>query len=406
MRKLFRFVSKKLEDIQKQKETYEKKTDQEKKVKQIILNRNDKKNETNTVEIVISTNTVIKVLFIIFLFVSGISIISQLQTLLIMTAISALLALGLTPLLNQLEQKKIPRPAAIFILYIIFLGAISILFIQIVPIIAKQLFSIAQDIKSLVLSNDLSLPFLNNLNIDLNINLDGIKNLIAQNLTDISRNLQNVVGSTLEIISNVFQGLFNFIFTLTLLFFMLLEREVLGSAILKFFPHNRQEYILHKTISVQRKLAEWFRGQFILMISVGTFVYLGMLILGWTLGMEYATTIGILAGFAELLPYVGPFITYILVGLISINISLSAFVFGMIFIFITQVLEGNLLLPIVMKKAVSLPSLIVLLALAAGGVLGYSLGGIALSIVVMIFSVPITASIAIFIEEDASHYNE
>jgi predicted PurR-regulated permease PerM len=404
MRKLFKFVSKKILDLQKQKEEYEKNVNNEKKIRQVIINKHSEK-KPEQLEIVISTNTVVKILFIFIVFMIGIRVVEQLQTLLIMTSISGLLALGLTPILNQIESKRIPRPLAICILYIIFLGAISVLFIQIVPIIAEQLLGIAHDVKNFVLSDDLQLPFLDKLNIDINIDIEGIKNLIASNLADISKNLQSVAGSTLGVISNVFQGLFNFIFTLTILFFMLLEREVLGVAILRLLPKKNQNYILHKTISVQKKMAEWFRGQFILMILVGLFVYIGILILGWTVGMEYAATIGILAGFAEILPYIGPLATYILVGLISINISWVTFVFGMGFVAVVQMLEGNILVPLVMKKAVGLPSIITLLALAAGGILGYSAGGIAMSIVGMVFSVPIAASIAIFIEEDASHYD-
>ncbi len=400
MRKLLKFVSKKIEDLKKQKEEYEKQLDREVVIPPLPNNiSREKSSSQEKIEISISAQTIVKILLIIVLFIAGIKIISQLQTLLIMTAISGLLALGLTPILNKLEKRRIPRPIAITIIYLIFLGAISVLFIQIVPIIAKQLLEIAHDLRNFVLSDNVNIPFIKNINFDLDI--EGIKDLLAQNLTNISRNLQNVAGSTLGIISNVFQGLFNFIFTLTLLFFMLLEREVLGAAILKFFPRKNQEYVLHKTLSVQKKMAEWFRGQFILMISVGLFVYIGMLILGWTVGMEYAATIGILAAFAELLPYVGPFATYILVGLISINISWLAFFLGMGFVFVVQMLEGNILVPLVMKKAVGLPSIITLLALAAGGILGYSSGGIAMSIVGMIFSIPVAASIAIFIEEDS-----
>ncbi len=402
MRKLLKFVSKKIADLQKQKEEYEKQLNSEILIPPLQPEKSREKTSVpEKMEITISANTVIKILFIIALFFAGIRIIDQLQSLLIMTAIAGLLALGLTPILNQIEARKIPRPVAIAILYVIFLGAISILFVQIVPIIAKQLLEIAHDLRNFVFDNDISVPFLKNINFDLDI--EGIKDLLAQNLTDISRNLQNVAGSTLGIISNVFQGLFNFIFTLTLLFFMLLEREVLGAAILRFFPRKKQKYVLHKTLSIQKKMAEWFRGQFILMISVGLFVYIGMLILGWTVGMEYAATIGILAGFAELLPYIGPLVTYILVGLISVNISWLTFVLGMAFVFVVQMLEGNILIPIVMKKAVGLPSIITLLALAAGGILGYSSGGIAMSIVGMVFSIPVAASIAIFIEEDAPH---
>jgi len=354
--------------------------------------------KSQKVEIDISTKTVVKILLVIVLCFAAMTVVVQLKNLLIMVFISGLLTLGISPLLDRLEKNKIPRPLAIAILYVVFLGLLAILFIQIIPILSEQLMAIAHDLKNNVFSNNFEI---NIGGIELiKLETDEFQTLLADNLAAFSKNLQNVAGSTLDIISSIFQGVFNLLFTLTLLFFMLLERERIGISLLKLFPIKNQAYVIQKTRSVQKKIAEWFRGQFILMLIVGLWMYVGMMILGWTVGIEYAATIAILAAFAELLPYVGPFITYIFVGLIASNISMPAVIFGLAFVALTQFLEGNFLVPVVMKKAVGLSSVMVILALAIGGALGYASGGVATAIVGMIFSIPVAASIAIIIEEE------
>jgi predicted PurR-regulated permease PerM len=350
------------------------------------------------VELEIPTKTVVKTLLVIVLFLAGMEVVVQLKNLIIIIFISGLLTLGITPLLNKLEARRIPRPLGIAILYVVFLGLLAILFIQIIPILAEQLLGIAHDLKNHVLAQNFSLN-LGGIEL-INWETDELQALLADNLMAFSKNLQNVAGSTLDIVSSIFQGVFNLIFTLTLLFFMLLERERIGVSLLKLFPVKNQAYVLQKTHSVQVKMAEWFRGQFILMLIVGLWVYVGMTILGWTVGIEYAATIAILAAFAELLPYVGPFLTYVMVGLIASNVSTTAVIFGLAFVGLTQFLEGNFLVPVVMKKAVGLSSVMVILALAIGGALGYASGGVATAIVGMIFAIPVAASVAMIISEE------
>jgi len=143
----------------------------------------------------------------------------------------------------------------------------------------------------------------------------------------------------------------------------------------------------------------WVRGQVILMLSVGLGMYGGMKILEYIFGVQYAATIGLLAGFMELFPYIGVLVTGILACLIAINISWMALIGVFILIVLVQFLEGNVLVPIVMEKATGLPSVVVMLALTVAGVVGNAFGGPALAIICMILAIPVTASVSIFIEE-------
>lgn len=350
------------------------------------------------VEIDVSAKTIIKVLVIVMLTLAASEIIIELKSILVMTFVSAILVLGISPMLNKLESYQIPRPLAIVILYIIFLGIMTTFFIQLVPIIVEQLIGLSIDLKNII-SEPITIPHWAQL---LGVDAESISKILKDNIGTIASNIQSVAGSTFDVVGSIFSSVLSLITTLILLFFMFLERERLGNSILKIFPQENRKKFKTRTEAVQEKMAEWFKGQFILMVLVGLFVYIWMSVLHFTIGYEYAVTVALLAAFAELLPYVGPFLTYILVGLIGIDISWSALFIGLAMVGITQFLEGNFLVPIVMKRAVGISSVVVILALLVGGSLGYAMGGIGTALVGMIFSIPIAATIGMFMDGEHS----
>ncbi len=357
-------------------------------------------NKIEKLEVEISIKTIIKILLILALFLVAKEMVVELKSILIMTFVSAILVLGISPMLDKLETYRIPRPLAIIILYLIFLGVLTVLFIQLVPIIIRQLIGIAYDLRDFF-SKPIDIPVWAQ---SIGIDMKSISSLLENNISTIAKNLQSVAGSTFNIVGSIFSSVAHLIMTLTLLFFMFLERERLGISILRLFPSSKQHEFQKRTLEVQSKMAEWFRGQFILMIVVGLFVYIWMSVLHFAMGFEYAITIALVAAFAELLPYVGPFLTYLLVGLIGIEISWSAFFVGIACVTLTQFLEGNFLVPIIMKRAVGISAVVTILALLIGGSLGYALGGIGTSIISMVFSIPIAATIAMFL--DSNHTAE
>jgi len=146
-------------------------------------------------------------------------------------------------------------------------------------------------------------------------------------------------------------------------------------------------------------MAEWFKGQFILMVCMGSFMYVGMKIFEYFFGMKYAFTIGLLAGVMELFPYIGVLLTGLLCLVVAINISWILAIAVLVWIGLAQFLEGNFLVPVVMEKVVGLSSVVVMLAVSTGGILGAAFGGVPLAILGMIFAVPVSASVAIFVEE-------
>ncbi len=402
MKKFFETISEKISEINEIREKHlNKKIKKTMEQKKSLFN-NQPKVKKEKLEIEIAAGTVVKILIIIAIFFALGEIFIQLKSILIVTIICFFLAMGLSPIVSAIEKKHIPRPIAILILYILFLGVITILFVQIIPILAEQLFSIAYDLKEFFATNEhTEIPFLNKIFTIFQFDPLEAEKFIADNLTAISKNLQSVAGSTFLILSEIFQGVFNFIFALVVLFFILMEREQIGHFFLALIPGKERKYFLDKTLVIQKKMSDWFRGQIILMISIGLAMYVGMKIFEHFFDMPYAATIGLLAGIMELFPYVGVLITGILSGLIALNVSWILMLLVIAWMILIQFLEGNLLVPLVMEKVTGLPSVVVILALAVGGVLGNAAGGVPLSILGMILSIPIAASVGIFVDEYA-----
>lgn len=360
----------------------------------------NKEKNLQVLKLEIATSTVVKILVIVMLFGFLQQMLTELRTIIIIVAISFFLAMGLAPFLTKLESYRIPRPLAILLLYIVFIGAIALVFAKVLPIIAEQLLSISYDLRSLILNRKIEeFPWLVGFLEELNFDPSELQRLVAQNISALANNLQGIAGSTLGVLMGVFQGFLNLVFALVLLFFILLEREKIGDFTLMLFPAKNRNYIEYKFNTIQHKMAEWFKAQFILMVCMGSFMYVGMKFFEYFFGMKYAFTIGLLAGVMELFPYIGVLLTGLLCLVVAVNISWVLAFAVLIWIGIAQFLEGNFLVPVVMEKVVGLSSVVVMLAVSIGGILGAAFGGVPLAILGMIFAVPVSASVAIFVEE-------
>jgi len=397
MKKILDTVGSRLKDIKQIRENYQKK---QRTPKAVAVEKPAKASKKEILELKMSTETVIKTLMAITLFLCLLGLMYQLRSILIMTVIAFFLSMALSPIVSKLEDWHLPRPLAISLIYLAFFGVMGLMFTTVLPIIIEQLLEITRDLRNILTNNPVAQDsWMGTTLREANFDPQQFQTLLSENITNLANQLRGFAGSTLGVVGEVFAGVFNVIFTLVLMFFVLLEREKVGAFALSFLPKKRQNYWAQKFGKVQGKIGDWFRGQLILMFSLGAFMYVGMKIFEVTLDMKYAFTIALVTAVMSLFPYVGVFLTGLLCVLIAINISWVLVVAVLIWIGISQILEGNFLAPMIMEKTTGLSPVVVLLALSAGAVLGSALGGIGLAIMGMIFAVPVAASVAIFVDE-------
>jgi predicted PurR-regulated permease PerM len=130
---------------------------------------------------------------------------------------------------------------------------------------------------------------------------------------------------------------------------------------------------LHATLLRARdRLRRWLIGQLTLMLLLGILVF----IVFGLLHIRYFTVLAVFTGLANIIPIIGPIISFSLGMTVAAFDSWQKIVGVVIFYAIYQQLENAVLTPRIMKATVGLPSLAIIVALAIGGALGGILGAL------------------------------
>src|SRR3989339_60405 len=141
-------------------------------------------------------------------------------------------------------------------------------------------------------------------------------------------------------------------------------------------------------LELRNNISLWMQGQLLLAVIIGVLVFLGLTIFG----VKYAFLLAVLAAVLELIPLFGPIIAAIPAILIAVTdggTTQGLIIAG--FYIIIQQFENHLIYPLVVKKVVGVPPLLVILALIIGAKLAGFLG--------IILSVPLAAALMEFISD-------
>jgi predicted PurR-regulated permease PerM len=117
-------------------------------------------------------------------------------------------------------------------------------------------------------------------------------------------------------------------------------------------------------------LRQWLKGQVLAMVMIGTLSGLGL----WLLGVPSAAALGLIAGLAEFVPFVGPIAGAVLALLVASAQGLTTLLWVLILFLAIQQIEGNLVTPLIERQLVSLPMALTLFSIVAMGVVFGPLG--------------------------------
>lgn len=155
-------------------------------------------------------------------------------------------------------------------------------------------------------------------------------------------------------------------------FFLLVESRRVVDWLFEKLPAGHTETTLSLLSEIDESLGRYMHGQAVESLCVGTLAAIGLHLIG----IDYAIIIGGVAGFANMIPYLGPFVGSVpalVIGFVefqSFEIVLKvALVFGVV-----QFLDNNLIQPTIMSKGVNIHPLIVIFAVMAGAEIGGVLG--------------------------------
>jgi predicted PurR-regulated permease PerM len=173
---------------------------------------------------------------------------------------------------------------------------------------------------------------------------------------------------------------------LVVVYLWLVEHARLQRYVLAFVPMHHRATARDRWNEVETRLGLWVRGQLTLMAAMGAATTVAYVLLG----VPGALLLGLIAAVAEAIPIIGPLLGAIPAILTAATVSTElALVVAGVYVVI-QLLEGNVLVPIVMRRAIGISPFLVILSLLIGGAVGGLIGAL--------LAVPIAAAIEVLIE--------
>jgi predicted PurR-regulated permease PerM len=189
------------------------------------------------------------------------------------------------------------------------------------------------------------------------------------------------------VFSSTFAAGSSFIFIVFTALFLAASPDLYIRVFIRLFPPALRPDIGHSVERVTGTLKSWLLGQFISMTVVGTLTGVALAVAG----VPLPVVLGILAGLGEFIPFVGPVLVSIPALLFAFSEGTDKFFIVVAIILGIQLLEGNVIMPIVQRKVVELPPVITLTSmLLLGGLFGL-LG--------LFVAAPLVAMVLILIEE-------
>jgi predicted PurR-regulated permease PerM len=173
---------------------------------------------------------------------------------------------------------------------------------------------------------------------------------------------------------------------LAIVFFWLVEHARLQRFALAFLPAHRRAGARDAWNEIENRLGLWVRGQLILMATIGGASAVALTLLG----VPSALLLALVAAITEAIPIVGPVLGAIPAVLVAATVSpeLALLVAGVYLVI--QIVEGNVLVPMVMRNTIGLSPFLVIVSLLVGG----AVAGIAGAL----FAVPVAAAVLVVLE--------
>jgi predicted PurR-regulated permease PerM len=140
--------------------------------------------------------------------------------------------------------------------------------------------------------------------------------------------------------------------------------------LVKLFPPGQHRKVEESLAAVGQALRLWLVAQLVAMVAVGVLASLAY----WLIGLPSPLALGLIAGLADFIPFVGPIIGALPAVLIAASQDTATALWTIGAVVLVQQVEGNVIFPLAERQMVSIPPALALFAIVAGGVLFGTLG--------------------------------
>ena len=328
------------------------------------------------------------VVFIIIAIVAYIVFINRSRLVDVITPfiIGALIAYILNPLVGKLQIKKIPRWAAIALVYLGFLILIAISLCYFIPKLYSNISDLILNIPDY--TEEYNKKFSSfQAQIDYSALPQQVKDIVISqmqaNIIAIRELFLAFLKNSLGAINSVFSLFFNFILALFIAFYILKDLELFKARMRTLIPRRWRGMATSAAGEINVLIAGFIQGQLLIAVIVAALEIVGLSIAG----VKYAFILGIIGGIANIIPYFGPFIGVVPAVTIALLDSPLRALFAVLVFVIVQQIDNAVITPRIMSERCGMHPLLIIFVVLLGGSLFGVLG--------LILAVPATAVIKV-----------
>ena len=270
------------------------------------------------------------------------------------------------PFQNLLEKWGFPRWASILTIFIGLIAIIAIVVSFIAPIIISNINNLIKQTPALQKKLNISSTSLK----QMDKLPDDVTHRINKAVRSMGDGVTSILSNSVTYITSFISTVFLLIMVPFFLIYMLKDHEKFIPAIGKFFKGERKVFVVDLLKDLNFTLKSYIQGQVTVSVILGIILYIGYTIIG----LPYTPLLVLFAGVANLIPFLGPWLSFAPAAILGIIDGPTTFIWVCIVTLVAQQLEGNVITPNVMGKSLSIhPLTIIVVILAAGDLGGFTL---------------------------------
>ena len=302
----------------------------------------------------------------------------------VLIIISLFFAMGLNPAVLFIERRGLSRVKAVTATVTLVIGFVGVFIWIAAPLIIDQVNALITNAPQLIsdLKNNSTI---NELNKNYGI-VDTIQEKVDSSIKD-GKFVIGAFGGVLGVGKAFISGVFSILTILVLTLYFLAALPTVTKDALRLVPASRRERVAKITDAIIFRVGAFVGGQ----ITISFFASIFIFFLGLVLDLPYKSALALVVFVCGLIPLIGHFIGMTIVTLIALTVSPLIAAISLASYIIYVQFENYVLTPRVMKRALSIPGLVTIIAALIGTSLLGLVGGI--------LAVPIAAAVLLILDE-------
>jgi len=302
----------------------------------------------------------------------------------VLIIISLFFAMGLNPAVLFIERRGLSRAKAVAATVSLVIGFVGVFIWIAAPLIIDQVNALINNAPQLI-SDLKSNSTINELNNNYGI-VDTVQNRVEASIKD-GKFVIGAFGGVLGVGKAFISGVFSILTILVLTLYFLAALPTLTKDAYRLVPASRRERVAKISDAIIFRVGAFVGGQ----ITISFFASIFIFMLSFVLDLPYKSALALVVFVCGLIPLIGHFIGMTIVTLIALTVSplIAAIALASYIIYVQ--FENYILTPRVMKRALSIPALVTIIAALIGTSLLGLVGGI--------LAVPIAAAVLLILDE-------